>query len=56
MDERTVQTIAGLIGIFMGIAAGYGLGGWIEYRKGFETGIQTTLGLASTISIHPKNE
>ena len=53
MDERT---ITGLIGIFMGIAVGYGLGGWVEYRKGFETGIQTTLGLANSFVITSKNE
>ena len=56
MDERTIQTITSLIGIFMGIAVGYGLGGWIEYRKGFETGIQTTLGLANSITITRKDE
>jgi len=29
-----------MVAAITGLAAGYGLGGWVEYRKGFETGLK----------------
>ena len=56
MDIKESQIVMGLLGVILGLAAGYGLGGWMEYRKGFESGIQTTLALANSIAVSPKNE
>jgi hypothetical protein len=53
MDDRVIVIFMGTV---LGITAGYALGGWIEYRKGFETGIKTALGLANSITVTPKNE
>ena len=45
MDDRSLQVVTVVLAV-IAAAAGYGLGGWMEYRKGFETGIQTALQLA----------
>ncbi len=56
MDTRESQVIMGLLGIVLGLVAGYGLGGWMEYRKGFETGIKTSLTIMNSVTVSPKDE
>jgi hypothetical protein len=55
MDER-ITPILVMLGTIVGLAAGYGLGGWMEYRKGFETGLSTAVTLANSITVTPKDE
>ena len=55
MDER-ITPILVVLGTIVGLAAGYGLGGWMEYRKGFETGLNTAVGLANSITVTSKDE
>nr|QBK85640.1 MAG: hypothetical protein LCMAC101_02350 [Marseillevirus LCMAC101] len=54
MDDRAVQVVMLLLGAVLGLTAGYGLGGWLEYKKGFQIGIKTSVGLMNSITIDPK--
>ena len=54
MDDKAFHIVIGLMTV-LGLTAGYALGGWMEYRRGFETGIKTTLGLANSITVSPKD-
>ena len=52
MHENFVMV---LLGVVLGITAGYALGGWMEYRRGFETGLKTSMGLMNSITVSPKD-
>ncbi len=54
--DRSLQIVTVVLAVIAGAAAGYGLGGWVEYRKGFETGIKTALRLANSVTVSPKDE
>jgi hypothetical protein len=54
MDDR-VYSIAIMVAAITGLVAGYGLGGWMEYRKGFETGIKTSLSIMNSVTVTPKD-
>ncbi len=55
MDDR-ITPILVMLGTIVGLAAGYSLGGWMEYRKGFETGLQTSMRIVNSMTITPKDE
>ncbi len=55
MDDK-IYTIIVMIAAITGLASGYGLGGWMEYRKGFETGLKTSLSIMNSVTVSPKDE
>ena len=53
MEEKIALLIIGMV---FGLTAGYGLGGWMEYRKGFETGMRTCISITNSVTVSPRSE